>query len=41
MRLLGNGWISNPLKLKLGMIRKPGKYNLMLVRKFGFITLVG
>jgi len=40
MRLLGNEWISNPLKPKPGMIRKPGKYNLMLDRRFGFIILV-
>jgi len=41
MKLLGNEWISNLLKPKLGMIRKPGRYNLILDKRFGFIILVG
>jgi len=36
MKLLEKEWISNLLKLKPSMIKKPGKYNLMLDRKFGF-----
>jgi len=39
-KLLGNEWTSNLLKLKPGIIKKSGKYNLMLDRRFGFIILV-
>jgi len=40
MKLLGNEWILNLLKPKLGMIKKLGRYNLMLDKRFGFIILV-
>jgi len=36
MKLLGNEWILNLLKPKLGMIKKLGRYNLMLDKRFRF-----
>jgi len=41
MRLLRNEWISSFPKLKPGMIRKPGRYNLVSDERFGFIILIG